>query len=74
MSLKISATDISWAFSSTRKGDIVAEQWGNIRIDLSLAPTSLKSKYTWKKKVLRHILIDFQCLFQVHKGMLNNVC
>lgn len=51
MSLKISATDISWAFSSTRKGDIVAEQWGNIRIDLSLAPTSLKSKYTLKKSI-----------------------
>lgn len=27
-----------------------------------------------KKKVLRHILVDFQHLFQVHIGMLNNVC
>lgn len=62
MSLKISATDISWAFSSTRKGDIVAEQWGNIRIDLSLAPTSLKSKYTLKKKSIKTYFDRFSML------------
>lgn len=50
MSLNISATDISWTFNCTRNGNILAEQWGNTRIDLSSAPTSQKSKYTLKKK------------------------